>query len=81
MNPKTLRFGCSQVDNEVLEDVSFEFDRQWMDSRLARHLGFWQGSEAPCTVAPEEAFKCGFCPFAKLCPGGIANSRVRMNWN
>ncbi|GBG68378.1 hypothetical protein CBR_g2921 [Chara braunii] len=56
-----------QKDKSLIGEELFDFDRNWIQSQVARLLQYWKGARKANPVVREEAWKCNYCPFAKVC--------------
>ena len=56
-----------QGDGELLEREPVNFDQDFLNAAVARHLRFWDGQSAPQQVPEEEQWKCKHCHFRSKC--------------
>ena len=65
-----------QADCEVLGEIDYQYDHDWLMFRLQQHMGFWEGTWTPQVVSQQDTWKCRHCLFWQMCPTGRRNVQL-----
>ena len=53
----------NRSDGKEATEVSIDYDRSFIDGKLAYAMGYWNGEREASPVTEEEKWKCNFCRF------------------
>ncbi|CAM6083918.1 unnamed protein product [Calypogeia fissa] len=56
-----------QEDHSLLGEDEFLYEHDWLMDRWNWHSEFWSGNRVASFVPEDEAWKCRYCSFAKVC--------------